>query len=68
MDENICGIFDDDGNKINPDLIPKPSLCVSCKKDGMSGEEEILCALTRADQQGEEEFQCCAYEPKGKDA
>ena len=65
MDENISGIFDDDGNKINPDLIPKPSLCVSCRKDGMPGEEEILCALTRADQQTEEEFQCYAYEPKG---
>ena len=68
MDENISGIFDDDGNRINPDLIPKPSLCVSCKKDGLPGEEEILCALTRADQQGEQEFQGYAYESKGMDA
>ena len=65
MDENISGIIDDDGNKINPDLIPKSSLCVSCKKDGRPGEEEIFCALTRADQQGKEEFLCYAYEPKG---
>ena len=68
MNENLSGIFDDDGNKISPDLIPKPSLCVSCRKDGMAGEEEILCALTRSDQQGEEEFQCYAYEPKERHA
>ena len=62
MKEDIPKYFDDDGTEINPDLIPKPSLCISCKKDGLSGEEEILCNLTRADQQGEDEFQCEAYE------
>ena len=67
MDENICGIFDDDGNKINPDLLPQPDLCVSCKKDGLPGKEEILCVLTRADQEGEEEFRCYAYEPKERE-
>ena len=64
MTNNFNGIYDDDGNKINPDLIPKPSLCVSCRKDGMPGEEEILCALNRADQQNEEDFECGAFEPK----
>ena len=68
MDENISAIFDDNGNKINPDLIPKPSLCVSCKRAGMPGEEEILCALTSADQQDGEGFQCDAYEPKEMNA
>jgi len=33
--------FDDDGTEINPDLIPKPDLCITCKKDGESGEEEM---------------------------
>jgi len=56
--------FDDDGTEINPDLTPKPCLCVTCKKDGPPGKEEILCNLTRADQQGEGEFRCEAYEPK----
>ena len=56
--------MNDDGTEINPDLVPKPDLCVSCKKDGQLGEEEILCNLTRADQQGEGEFRCEAYEPK----
>jgi len=64
MENNKPKYFNDDGTEINPDLIPKPSLCVSCKKDGPSGEEEILCNLTRADQQGEEEFICEAYEQR----
>ena len=67
MDDEISGIYDDDGNKINPDLIPKPALCVSCKKDDEPGEEEILCALNRFDQQGEEDFKCGAYVPKDED-
>lgn len=37
-------IFDDDGNEINPALIVKPSLCVSCKKDSIPS-EEVLCQL-----------------------
>ena len=68
MEDHGPKYFDDDGTEINPDLVPKPDLCVSCKKDRQPGEEEILCNLTRADQQGEEEFQCCDYEPKGMDA
>ena len=50
-----------DGTEVNPDLIPKPNLCISCRKDGLLGKEEILCNLTRADQQGEKEFECGAY-------
>ena len=61
MYENI---FDDEGNEINPNLISKPDLCITCKKNELSGEEEILCNLTRADQQGQSEFVCDAYEPK----
>ena len=64
MDNNQPKYYDDDGSEVNPDLIPKPTLCVSCKRDGMSGEEEVLCNLTRADQQGEEEFRCEAFEQK----
>ena len=63
MDKKIFGIFDDDGNEINPNLIVKPSLCVMCKKDE-DPSEEIFCTLNRADQEGESEFRCGAYEPK----
>ena len=57
------GFFRDDGTVITPDLIRKPSLCVSCRKDD-DPQEEILCTLTRADQHGEEEFGCEAFEPR----
>ena len=64
MNDDQPKYFDDDGTEINSDLVPKPDLCVSCRKDGSPGKEEILCNLTRADQQGEGEFHCEAYEPK----
>jgi hypothetical protein len=57
------GYFDDDGTEINPNLIVKPSLCVSCRKDSDPA-EEIVCTLTRADQVAGESFQCEAFEPK----
>ena len=61
MNDNHPKFYDDDGAEVNPDLIPKPSLCISCKKDGLR-DEEILCNLNRMDQQGEDEFICGAYE------
>ena len=54
------GYFRDDGR----DLIPKPSLCVACRKQD-DPDEEILCTLTRLDQRDEEEFICFAYETIG---
>lgn len=57
------GYFDDDGNPLNPDLFPKPQLCLSCKKDE-DPNEEILCNLTRLDQVNNPVFKCFAYENK----
>jgi hypothetical protein len=37
MDE-INGYYDDDGNQLNPELIPKPGLCLTCKKDSNPNE------------------------------
>jgi len=37
MTDGTPQYFDDDGNQINPDLIGKPDLCVSCRKDGVGG-------------------------------
>jgi hypothetical protein len=56
--------FYNDGNEINPDLISKPSLCITCRKND-DPKEEILCILTRMDQRGEKEFKCFAYEKEG---
>jgi hypothetical protein len=60
MEEEFGGFYDDDGNKIDPNLIPKPGLCLSCKNDD-DPSQEILCTLTRMDQMDEEEFCCFAY-------
>ncbi|MBM2814332.1 MAG: hypothetical protein HW421_1094 [Ignavibacteria bacterium] len=57
------GYFGDDGNELNPDLYPKPVMCLSCIKDD-DPNEEILCNLTRLDQKEDEEFICFAYENK----
>lgn len=53
--------FNDDGTEFNPDLMPKPSLCATCKKDDKP-DQEMACNLTRNDQAGEEQFICFAYE------
>ncbi|HED10055.1 MAG TPA: hypothetical protein ENJ10_05160 [Caldithrix abyssi] len=53
--------FDDDGNELDPNLIPVPGLCLICKKNNDPG-EEILCTLTRLDQKEGEEFICHAFE------
>lgn len=55
--------FDDDGTELNPNLIPKPDLCVGCRHDD-DPSRHIVCTLTRLDQQEETEFICFAYEAK----
>ncbi len=64
--DEISGFFNDDGTRINPELVPKPGLCLTCKKDDDNNpEEDILCILNRADQMHDDgEFQCGAYEKK----
>lgn len=62
--DDISGFYDDDGNKLNPDLVPKPGLCLICKNDN-DPKQEMLCTLNRLDQADEEgEFLCGAFEPK----
>ncbi|SDC54975.1 hypothetical protein [Williamwhitmania taraxaci] len=57
--------YTDDGVELNPDLFPKPQLCFSCAKDD-DPNEEILCNLTRLDENEAPEFICFAYENKYK--
>jgi hypothetical protein len=66
MIDDISGFYNDDGTKINPELVPKPGLCLTCNKDDAVGTEEILCILNRQDQKGVRNFECDAYEPKFK--
>ena len=64
-EDEISGYYSDDGENLNPNLISKPDLCTTCRKDDDNDEEEeILCNLNRLDQAGEKEFICCAYESK----
>ena len=58
--DEMEGFFDDDGYEINIDLIQKPALCLTCVHDN-DPDEEILCILTRSDQQEELEFICFGY-------
>jgi len=60
MDEKLHGFFNDDGTPVNPDLMPKPSLCTTCKHD-RDPEQKTLCALNRLGQQSTDEFKCEAY-------
>ncbi len=55
------GFYDDDGTKVNPELIRKPSLCLTCKRDD-DPRERMLCTLNRFGQQDEDDFRCGAYE------
>ncbi len=64
MDDELIHFCDDDGAEINPDLIAKPGLCVTCAKDD-DPSEGPLCALIRLDQEGEDEFRCDADVCKG---
>ena len=65
MNQEINGLFDDKGNKINPDLLPVPGLCITCKSyDTDNQEENVLCSLNRHDQRNSPDFLCGAYENK----
>ncbi len=57
--------FNDDGTIFDPDLIPTPPLCMACAKNDRDDEmEQVLCNLTRADQEDEGDFVCFGFLPK----
>ena len=62
-DKPLSGFFRDDGTEIDPAKVPKPGLCLSCRRDGDLN-QEILCILNRDDQDGAEDFVCHAYVAK----
>ena len=61
--ENTSGFFRDDGTEIDPELVPKPGLCLLCRNDG-DPNEYVPCILNRSDQEGEKEFHCGAFMPR----
>ncbi|PSL07182.1 hypothetical protein [Cecembia rubra] len=59
----LNGFFDDEGNKIDPMTVKKPSLCLLCKNNDTSDKiENTLCMMTRYDQRNEENFECGAFD------
>ena len=60
--EMINGFYDDDGNKIDPNSVPVPGLCIICKQYQLDdSEENLLCLMNRNDQRNELDFKCGAY-------
>lgn len=56
--------FNDDGTEFTPGLHATTDQCVSCaKNETHKAEEEVVCNLARADQQGDEVFVCFSYQP-----
>jgi hypothetical protein len=63
-DDEESGYFDDEGNRLNPDLITKPGLCLFCSNDD-DPQMLIECNLTRLGQVEEKgEFNCEAYKAR----
>lgn len=59
------GFYNDDGEKIDPESVPIPSLCLICKSyDTGDWEEDLLCLMNRFDQKDDEEFRCGAFEQR----
>lgn len=63
IQEEINGIYNDDGTKVDLQTIPLPSLCIICKKYQIDDwEENLLCQMNRHSQRNNEEFKCGAFE------
>ncbi|MCD6090475.1 MAG: hypothetical protein J7J72_03150 [Bacteroidales bacterium] len=61
--EEINGIYNDDGTKVDPQTIPLPALCIICKKYQIDDwDENLLCQMNRHDQRNDDEFKCGAFE------
>jgi len=59
--EIIDGFDKEEDEILDQELVVKPALCLSCRKDNDPQEEE-MCMLTRMDCDEGDEFLCGAYE------
>jgi len=61
--EEINGFYNDDGEKINPESVPVPGLCILCKSyQSDDWEENLLCLMNRYDQRNDKDFKCGVFE------
>jgi len=62
--EEINGFYDDNGDKIEPDTVPVPGLCLVCKSHQADDwDENLLCMMNRFDQRNNDNFECGAFQP-----
>lgn len=55
--------FDDNGcRSLHASFLPKPGLCLACKKD-YDEDEEVYCEIIRMEQNVDESFHCYGYDP-----
>ena len=62
-EDELSGFYDDYGTKFDPNLMEKPSLCTTCRKDD-DQKEERFCRINRISQLDKDEFICEAYVSK----
>jgi hypothetical protein len=61
MPDGLSRFFNKERGPLNADLIAKPPLCVSCRKNDDSS-EEVFCILNRLGQEENDLFHCKAYQ------
>jgi hypothetical protein len=60
--EEINGLYNDNGEKIDPQSVPIPNLCIICKQhQSEDWEENLLCLMNRHDQMKNDNFICAAF-------
>ncbi|MCB2203542.1 hypothetical protein KQI65_02245 [bacterium] len=59
----FMGMYDDEGNEVSPESIPRPELCRNCIRDEeKEGMQSVLCMLARCGHMLEGgEFTCHSY-------
>lgn len=61
--EEINGFYNDDGEKIDPESVPIPGLCIICiRYQDADPEEKLLCMMNRHDQRNDANFECDMFE------
>ena len=61
--EEINGIFNDDGTKVDIETIPVPGLCMLCRSYYTDNQmENLFCLMNRNDQKDQDGFVCGTFE------
>lgn len=57
--------FDELGNELDPNLIPRLDSCRMCQREALTNEiDRALCIATRYSEMKNAEFVCSFFEPK----